>query len=159
MLRPKVIMHPYLVHDCRLVKRPDTRQIVSVWLAKTATANASEIMLLSARPVISRDIMKMRFAICPIYKTWTASAFELTTEVFERHSNLNKAGGAPARARSIWPGLWVVVHQHVTSGVATLYFLSICALGPMAGTGQDRSNQAQQHGNGSVAQLDRAADF
>ena len=29
----------------------------------------------------------------------------------------------------------------------------------MAGTGQGRSNQAQQHSNGSVAQLDRAADF
>ena len=87
--------------DCWLVKRPDPRQIVPVWLAKTVPANASEIMLLSARPVISRDIMKMRFAICPIDETWTASAFELTTEVFERHSNLYKAGGAPARARSI----------------------------------------------------------
>jgi hypothetical protein len=29
----------------------------------------------------------------------------------------------------------------------------------MAGTGQGRANQAQQHSNGSVAQLDRAADF
>ena len=47
----------------------------------------------------------------------------------------------------------------LTSGVTALNFLSICALGPMAGTGQDQSNQAQQHGNGSVAQLDRAADF
>jgi len=31
---------------------PDTRQIVPVWLAKAAPANASEIMLLSARPAI-----------------------------------------------------------------------------------------------------------
>ena len=36
----------------------------------------------------------MRFAICPINETWTASAFELATEVFVRHSNLNQAVGA-----------------------------------------------------------------
>ena len=34
----------YIVCGCRLVKRPDTRQIVPVWLAKTAPANASEII-------------------------------------------------------------------------------------------------------------------
>ena len=38
--------------------------------------------------------MKMRFAICPINETWTASASELATEVFVRHSNLHKAVGA-----------------------------------------------------------------
>ena len=38
--------------------------------------------------------MKMRFAICPINETCTASAFELATEVFVRHSNLNQAVGA-----------------------------------------------------------------
>ena len=36
----------------------------------------------------------MRFAICPINETCTASAFELATEVFVRHSNLNQAVGA-----------------------------------------------------------------
>ena len=42
--------------------------------------------------------MKMRFAICPINETWTASAFELATEVFVRHSNLHKAVGADLRS-------------------------------------------------------------
>ena len=36
----------------------------------------------------------MHFVICPINETWTASAFELATEVFVRHSNLHKAVGA-----------------------------------------------------------------
>ena len=40
----------------------------------------------------------MRFAICPINETWTASAFELATEVFVRHSNLHKAVGADLRS-------------------------------------------------------------
>jgi GNAT superfamily N-acetyltransferase len=42
--------------------------------------------------------MKMRFAICPINETLTASAFELATEVFVRHSHLHKAVGADLRS-------------------------------------------------------------
>ena len=38
--------------------------------------------------------MKMHFVICPINETWTASAFELATEVFLRYSNLHKVVGA-----------------------------------------------------------------
>ena len=40
----------------------------------------------------------MRFAICPINETSTASAFELATEVFVRHSHLHKAVGADLRS-------------------------------------------------------------
>ena len=36
----------------------------------------------------------MPFAICPINEKSTASAFELATEVFVRHSNLHTAVGA-----------------------------------------------------------------
>ena len=40
----------------------------------------------------------MRFAICPINETSTASAFELATEVFVRHSHLHKAVAADLRS-------------------------------------------------------------
>ena len=46
---PKIDYVPYIVCGRQPVKRSDTRQIVPVWLAKTAPANASKIMLLPAR--------------------------------------------------------------------------------------------------------------
>ena len=42
--------------------------------------------------------MKMPFAIFPKNETWTASAFELATEVFVCHGNLHKAVRADSRS-------------------------------------------------------------
>ena len=60
----------------------------------------------------------MRFSICPINETWTASAFELATEVFARHNNLHKAVGADLSSyrayvaagfyRDVADGLWLM---------------------------------------------------